>query len=97
MLKIGNLGKRNDRGIIGIEWTFRDLLALLHDTNVATTFFSPFAASLRQPLDAAHPTGPDTFDGGSEGVSALAADDADGLENGFPAVPSEHGRMVDPF
>ena len=72
-------------------------LAFLHDAHVTATFFAPFAAAFGQSLDASDTSCPDTLDRGSEGVSSLAADNSDGLENGFPAVSAKYCRMVDPL
>ena len=52
---------------------------------------------LRQHLHPPHPARPQTLRGRAERVPPLTGDDADSLEDGFPAVAAEDGRVVDPL
>lgn len=72
-------------------------LALFHYSALAASLFAPFSASLCESLDTIDATGPEAFHGRAESVASLAADDADGLEDGFAAVAPEDGGVVDPF
>ena len=64
---------------------------------LALADLAPLAAARRQALDAADTAGPQALAGRAEGVAALAADDADGLQHRLARVAPEHGRVPDPL